>query len=977
MSELLKPDEGGTDEGLPLINNKTFESAFEVVSPASSYTTVAILKSLLSLFSKQFVSVDIQEMQPFLKYIQHIIKILSKSSKYQNPHSIDVLTICLDIDVKLVDSNLDHVFSNIFKNHENLDENFYKSYQKFLENALKTFEKYQRIIKFIASQQSVDLLNVILQNLENNCNEICQNKNDRSLHIFEVTCMLLTTFLREVKIYAPSISYKSLQFLINELKHMDTILCDFGNFVVQETKFVSKHEKVLQLYLELSFHYNEVQALIYCYRSTYSQNIMSGTCDDCLNMELLDSVITKYFTKKFENCQAMIIQLQRIRISKLLNTNLSHIESVQKMITSHLEIKVSQFNMFKHVTSDDFLLLISILPTHNLKCLIKKFLRHILDNQTQQETYDWLFESRLTENLFFTTGLLAELVKEVDTILRNLMSDKDTKSIRITYGDYFDENYNVVTEKVKNLSSAINFIFENREKIRIAICERTDDQNRLTKLTQVFSCLPLEYMEMDLRKLGLGLGIELAVMNSFQESLAESSLERLQTFLGCDIEAESCFNIDLCFKWLNDLTYSGEKINNLKMKLIEKLVKNCSGTETGLEKLSVMAEEWRLSKGSTTERVLETVVSIYEELGKSSVGKNKRKLENEPVEKCRAKLAKVLGEDVTQLGEPSLTEDNYRLLYKVLLIQLQKAKKEDVIKLISVKLEPYFEFAIGKLHHGYDDACSRFLLVILQMVPQIREFVPTDIVNRIWSVMKNFEKGNWKIFALSTTIEEYENILADLLNITKMYFDNGPTPPQSSNYFDIWKTFMELTSNERRNKCQIELHKLFQYIHGCQVLPIEISIKKKTCLMEFFCYCLSSNKLIVTSQMLDTITDLMLNCPDDPALTSDEFHGLFTRQMEAAKLIILRHFMWNKSRIHMSFSFFQKMLSDLTRRSDVTLVLSNEDIYFLSDCGLSMEKWINHFNKMKKDFTRVCPYFISTILSCITTVTVAPAIKVV
>lgn len=307
--------------------------------------------------------------------------------------------------------------------------------------------------------------------------------------------------------------------------------------------------------------------------------------------------------------------MQRIRISKLLNTNLSHIESVQKMITSNLEIKVSQFNMFKHVTSDDFLLLISILPKQNLKCLIKKFLRHILDNQTQQETCDWLFESRLIENLFFTTGLLAELVKEVASILRNLMSDKDTKSIGITY-DYFDENYNVVTEKVKNLPTAINFIFENREKIRIAICERTDDQNRLTKLTQVFSCLPLEYMELDLRKLGLGLGIELAVMNSFQGSLAESSLERLQTFLGCDIEAESCFNIDLCFKWLNDLTYSGEKINNLKMKLIEKLVKNCSGTETGLEKLSVMVEEWRLSKGSTTERVLETVVSIYEELGK-------------------------------------------------------------------------------------------------------------------------------------------------------------------------------------------------------------------------------------------------------------------------------------------------------------------------------------------------------------------------
>lgn len=123
---------------------------FLVDSPASSYTTVAILKNLLSLLSKQFVSVDIQEMQPFLKYIQHIIKILSKSSKYQNPHSIDVLSICLDIDVKLVDSNLDHVFSNIFKNQENLDENFYKSYQKFLENALKTFEKYQRIIKFIA-----------------------------------------------------------------------------------------------------------------------------------------------------------------------------------------------------------------------------------------------------------------------------------------------------------------------------------------------------------------------------------------------------------------------------------------------------------------------------------------------------------------------------------------------------------------------------------------------------------------------------------------------------------------------------------------------------------------------------------------------------------------------------------------------------------------------------------------------------------
>lgn len=65
------------------------------------------------------------------------------------------------------------------------------------------------------------------------------------------------------------------------------------------------------------------------------------------------------------------------------------------------------------------------------------------------------------------------------------------------------------------------------------------------------------------------------------------------------------------------------------------------------------------------------------------------------MEKCRAKLAKVLGEDVTHLGEPSLTEDNYRLLYKVLLIQLQKAKKENVIKLISVKLEPYFEFAVG------------------------------------------------------------------------------------------------------------------------------------------------------------------------------------------------------------------------------------------------------------------------------------------
>lgn len=35
---------------------------------------------------------------------------------------------------------------------------------------------------------------------------------------------------------------------------------------------------------------------------------MSGTSDDCLNMELLDSVITKYFTKKFENCQEMIVR---------------------------------------------------------------------------------------------------------------------------------------------------------------------------------------------------------------------------------------------------------------------------------------------------------------------------------------------------------------------------------------------------------------------------------------------------------------------------------------------------------------------------------------------------------------------------------------------------------------------------------------------------------------------------------------------
>lgn len=107
-----------------------------------------ILKGLLIFLSKKSFKIDSVEFQAYHKWFNQLIKTLSKSSKYQSI-CMEIFSVCIDIDLKLIENNLNEILTNVFTQNKCLDENFHKAYAQFLEKTLNTFAKYQRILKFI------------------------------------------------------------------------------------------------------------------------------------------------------------------------------------------------------------------------------------------------------------------------------------------------------------------------------------------------------------------------------------------------------------------------------------------------------------------------------------------------------------------------------------------------------------------------------------------------------------------------------------------------------------------------------------------------------------------------------------------------------------------------------------------------------------------------------------------------------------
>ena len=90
--------------------------------------------------------------------------------------------------------------------------------------------------------------------------------------------------------------------------------------------------------------------------------------------------------------------------------------------------------------------------------------------------------------------------------------------------------------------------------------------------------------------------------------------------------------------------------------------------------------------------------------------------------------------------------------------------------------------------------------------------------------------------------------------------------------------------------------------------------------------------------MLNTISDVMLECIHDFTLTNKDFHGLFTKEIEGVISLLLNHFEWSKCKIHIFFALFKQMCNELTKRSDSSLPTSTDDITYLSGCAYALEK---------------------------------------
>ena len=67
-----------------------------------------------------------------------------------------------------------------------------------------------------------------------------------------------------------------------------------------------------------------------------------------------------------------------------------------------------------------------------------------------------------------------------------------------------------------------------------------------------------------------------------------------------------------------------------------------------------------------------------------------------------------------------------------------------------------------------DEEAASFLLTLCTLYPKIRKNLPENSLYEMWSAFKNYEKTDWKIFALKSNEIEFDYILKDLINETKV-----------------------------------------------------------------------------------------------------------------------------------------------------------------------------------------------------------------
>lgn len=94
----------------------------------------------------------------------------------------------------------------------------------------------------------------------------------------------------------------------------------------------------------------------------------------------------------------------------------------------------------------------------------------------------------------------------------------------------------------------------------------------------------------------------------------------------------------------------------------------------------------------------------------------------------------------------------------------------------------------------------------------------------------------------------------------------------------------------------------------------------------------------MTSFMIDSLLDFIIESRLDNSMAPQHFHDVFIASVDVIISLILTRYSWIEDKIQNVFQLFVFFLERLTKRSDLSCGLNDEDVSLMVHCGFYLER---------------------------------------
>ncbi|KAJ9592670.1 hypothetical protein L9F63_015666, partial [Diploptera punctata] len=273
------------------------------------------------------------------------------------------------------------------------------------------------------------------------------------------------------------------------------------------------------------------------------------------------------------------------------------------------------------------------------------------------------------------------------------------------------------------------------------------------------------------------------------------------------------------------------------------------------------------------------------------------------------------------------------------------------------------------------------LTTTLRNKQQLNEFLPVDLILRVWSAVNNHQFGNpelWKLLFETASEKEFQVILKDLQTSTKTALKSSEEFESLKTRMLIWKSIVLSKFNDDKiNRRKVALEQLFQglsgYTTGLECNHFQSPDDTILPLLEFLITVAQNTLLYFSAEMLDVCFNsfhpMDIYKPEHCFASYSAWLRLLQTLMKQRQTLVL-------DRIPSFVNCYREIVKSTAIIGRMEKGYTPAQVQQCASCAQRLERLTNCFKDHKAHFARVAPYLIADLLQMFETYTFYPQVKV-